>query len=812
MSDVRLITNQLINDLQKLSESSTTIYWMTAFAMKSGVSLVLPQLKAAANRGCEIKMLVGDYLYITQPDALELLLHELPRLELRLFQSGGQSFHPKAYLFRGRDHNHVIVGSSNLSKSALTSGIEWSIHIPTPLDDTLFDVAAEEFMKQFYEERTIPINEDTLLDYRKKFDIYNVQRPLSQAWSEHEEHELMYGSTSGQEVVIETSELYVTQQELSPRPAQVLALESLHNSIQDDYDKALVVMATGLGKTYLAAFFAEQFKRVLFVAHREEILIQAQKSFNHVHPGKSTGYYNAKEQKLEAEFIFASVQTLNQRHHLSRFEPDSFDLIVVDEFHHASAPSYMRILEYFTPKFLLGITATPYRLDNKDVFGLCDGNVAISIHFLDAINKQWLAPFHYFGIYDNTDYSQLRWLGTRYDEEELARVQLRTDMAEKILQEWIQHKQSRTIAFCSSIRQAEFLNHHFLEAGFNSISLNGTTPNDVRLAAREQLNAGKLDIIFTVDLFNEGVDIPRVDTLLFVRPTESLAVFTQQLGRGLRIADGKDHCVIIDLIGNYRNADVKWGVFNPNYVGIPEPRLIEQTLPEGCEFNIDTEVIDLISHMNKKIARGKELLILHDHELRKDLGHRPTYLEYHLQSGVDSSMVKREFGTYFNLLKASGELSEIEIQVLENYEEWFLELERTGMTKSYKMVLLRCMLTRGEEEWFLPIQSVDSAKCFHHYLTDKAYRKNIDFSDKQGREMEEYNEGKVASLIHRMPMKMWGGSAKMIDYENKIFKINFDIAPEARSIVYEWTRQICEYRLHTYFEKKAPSLDSPVNN
>lgn len=134
------------------------------------------------------------------------------------------------------------------------------------------------------------------------------------------------------------------------------------------------------------------------------------------------------------------------------------------------------------------------------------------------------------------------------------------------------------------------------------------------------------------------------------------------------------------------------------------------------------------------------------------------------------------------------------------------------MTKSYKMVLLRCMLTRGEEEWFLPIQSVDSAKCFHHYLTDKAYRKNIDFSDKQGKDMEEYNEGKVASLIHRMPMKMWSGSAKMIDYEDKIFKINFDIAPEARSIVYEWTRQICEYRLHTYFEKKTISLDSPVNN
>jgi superfamily II DNA or RNA helicase len=671
-------------------------------------------------------------------------------------------------LFRGNEQNHVIVGSSN-----------------------------------FYEERTISLNEETLELYREQFDIHNIQRPFSQAWSEHEEQEVMYGATTGSSMVVDPPEPYVIKQELTPRPAQILALQALQDSIKDDYDKALAVMATGLGKTYLAAFFAAQFGRVLFIAHREEILIQAQQSFKHVHPTKRTGFYNAKEKSTNADFVFASVQTLNQQHHLSGFAPDTFDLIVVDEFHHASAPSYMRILEYFKPEFLLGITATPYRLDNKDVFGLCDGNVAISIHFIDAIKQQWLAPFRYYGIYDDTDYSQLRWLGNRYDEEELAQVQLRTDMAEKILQEWIKHKQSRTIAFCSSIRQADFLNHHFQQAGLLSISLNGNTPNEERLAARERLNSGKLDIIFTVDLFNEGVDIPRVDTLLFVRPTESLAVFTQQIGRGLRIAEDKDDCVIIDLIGNYRNADVKWGIFNPTYDGVPEPRLIEQSLPHGCEFNIDTEVIDLILHMTKKLARGKELLILHDHELRRDLGHRPTYLEYHLQSGVDSSMVKREFGTYFNLLKASGDLNDKELQVLENYEDWFLEVERTGMTKSYKMVLLRCMLTLGEDEWFLPIQAVDAAKCFHHYLTDKSYRKHIDFSDKQGKEMEEYNERKVASLIHRMPMTMWGGSAKMVSYEDKMFKVNFDIAKEDQSIVYEWTRQICEYRLHTYFEKKS---------
>lgn len=808
MTEVRLITHHLVDDLKRLSETATSIYWMTAFVMTSGVKLVLPHLKEAIANGCEVKLLVGDYLYITQPDAIDMLYRELPGIELRLFQSSGQSFHPKAYLFRGERSNHVIVGSSNLSKSALTAGIEWSLHVPTPLEDDLFNIAAEEFMRQFYEERTISLNAETLGIYREKHILHNQVTPFSSLWSEQEEQEVMYWSPTEQAIVADPPSTYEVGTSLTPRPAQVLALKALLESMDEDYDKALAVMATGLGKTYLAAFFAEHFKKVLFIAHREEILIQAKDSFSHVHPSKSAGFYHAKERSLTTDFLFASVQTLTQKHHLDQFDPEAFDLIVVDEFHHATAPSYMRIIEHFTPKFLLGITATPHRLDNKDVFAICDGNVAISIQFLDAIQKQWLAPFKYHGVYDDTDYSQLRWIGSHYDEEQLARVQLRTEMAEKILREWEDKKQSRTIAFCSSIRQSNFLNEHFQATGYRSISLNGATRNDERLLARENLNRGELDIIFTVDLFNEGVDIPNVDTLLFVRPTESLAVFTQQIGRGLRLAEGKDHCVIIDLIGNYKNADVKWAVFSPEFIGQTNPRKIEEALPDGCYFDIDTEIIDLLGFMAKKNMRRKEFLIHQYHELKKELGHRPSYLEFHLQSGADSAMVKREFGTYFNLLKDSGELDENETKALEDYQNWFLEVERTGMTKSYKMVLLRFMLTRGVDEWFLPVQAKDAAKSFHHYLTDKAYRKKIDFSDKQGRELEEFNEMKIASLIQTMPMTKWSGSSNgLVIYADKLFKLNFDIAEEHRSIAYEWTRQICEYRLHTYFEKKsAPRL------
>jgi superfamily II DNA or RNA helicase len=197
--------------------------------------------------------------------------------------------------------------------------------------------------------------------------------------------------------------------------------------------------------------------------------------------------------------------------------------------------------DYFQPQFLLGITATPDRLDNKDVYAICDGNVAYQVHFLEAIQNLWLTPFHYYGVYDETDYSQIKWLGTRYDDEELLAVQLREEMAENIINAWIQYKQNKTLGFCSSIKQANFLAEYFESKGFRAISLNSGTKDYSRSEAISLLENGEIDVIFTVDLFNEGVDIPSVDTLLFVRPTESLTIFTQQIGRGLRLADHKEY-------------------------------------------------------------------------------------------------------------------------------------------------------------------------------------------------------------------------------------------------------------------------------
>lgn len=804
MTKLQLVTSELIGHLEKLSKEATEISWMTAFTMASGVRQVLPFLKEAAGRGTTVKLLTGDYLFVTQPEALDLLLNELPEAEIRLWRSGGASFHPKAYLFRGQGDHHLIVGSSNLSKSALTSGVEWNLVAPSAADGQVFEEANEQFERLFYHESTIPVNPETLAEYAALHKEANRTKPLSAAWSEAEETELMLGPGEPQEIAEPVADY--TAEPLNPRPAQEMALQALEATMEEEYDRAMAVLATGLGKTYLAAFFARNFKRVLFVAHREEILRQARNSFRRVHPKRSAGLFNATEKTTDADSVFASVYTLGSRHNVEQFPRDAFDLIVIDEFHHAAAPTYERVLDYFKPKFLLGITATPDRMDNKDVYAICGGNVAISIHFLEAIERGWLAPFRYYGVYDDTDYSQIPWRGTRYDEEELLAAQLREEFARKIFDAYMEHRQSRTIVFCSSVRQAAFMDDFFRRQGIRSMALHGQTGNEERRSATARLERGELEAIFTVDLFNEGVDIPKVDTLLFIRPTESLTVYTQQIGRGLRLADGKSHCVIIDFIGNYRNADVKLAVFDePGTYGEKRGRFTEPTVPAVCEFNLDLKVINLLKEMAKKRAPRRDALVAAYFELKRELGRRPDYLEYHLQADADSKAVKQEFGSYFGMLAYAGELDDEELEVWETYKDWFIEVEKTGMNKSYKMVVLLYMLSRGSKHWTDPVTPEEVAPFFHRYLTEKEYRIRADLSDKTGQRLIEYDEKRTADLIAKMPMTKWSGSDRTgtVSFENRSFSIRVKNGSGISSrVIHDWTRQIAVYRLHFYFEKK----------
>ncbi len=806
MTKIDLITRNLIEHLLVQIEKSSSIFILTSFVMKSGVEVLKESLRHAAERGADIKICTGDYLFVTQPDALKNLINIHRNIEVRLWRSNGISFHPKSYIFQNKNKGVLVVGSSNLSRSALTSGVEWNLAVDASNKNETFLKAIDQFSHHFLHENTTSVNPEVVKLYQIEYDKYHKKNPsLVNTWSQLEELDLMLPSQNYKIKADKIKEETVIYGEIKPRYAQVEALEELEKTLEEDYSSALVVMATGLGKTYLAGFFARHFKRVLFVAHREEILYQAQNSFGNTLPNRTSGIFNGKNKEGAADLVFASIYTLCMKHHLEDFSPDEFDLIIVDEFHHAAADSYQRVIDYFNPRFLLGITATPDRNDNKDVYAICQGNVAYRIDFLEAIQRQWLAPFNYYGVYDETDYSQITWLGNKYAEDELLQLQLREEMADNILRSWEKYKKTRTKVFCSSIKQAEFLASYFNNHGYQTVALHSQQQSIGRKQAITMLEETELDAIFTVDLFNEGVDIPSVDTLLFVRPTESLTVFTQQIGRGLRLHADKDYCVIIDLIGNYRNADIKLGLFDTKSGNEKNSnKNIHPTLPDTCSLNLDVEVIDLLSELAKKRKPRKEKLLQSYLDLKLTIGSRPTYLDLHLKGGADASQYKSEFKSYVGFLYWAEELTEREIEVYRRYEQWLMEVERTGMAKSYKMVVLLAMLSKGVNNWFNSITPEEVAPFFHGYLTDKEYRKNIDFSDGETKRLWEYDEAKVAKLIAKMPMTKWSGSSKgLVTFSNNQFEISFDILEEDQEILYKWTMEICEYRLHYHFERKV---------
>ncbi|MFT9846763.1 DEAD/DEAH box helicase family protein [Aneurinibacillus sp. REN35] len=810
MNEIRLLTSQVIQQIIQEMQQASSIYILTSFTMKSGIELLRPHLIEAKRRGAEIKLLTGDYLYVTQPEALAILADLNGSVEARLWQSGGLSFHPKAYLFGQNDGRAaVIVGSSNLSRSALTYGVEWNVLVHSEASHSAYEEASEEYMKLFFHEHTIPINPETATQYESAYQEYHRKYPnLAGTWTEKEALDVMFTPELPPEPgkVIETAETYITGQTLAPREAQVKALEELYNRQEEGYRKAMVVMATGLGKTYLAGFFAQSFQRILFIAHREEILLQAMKSWKRVMPQRTHGMYNGKIKEESAGCVYASIYTLSRQQHLAKFQPKDFDLIVVDEFHHAAAASYRRVIEYFQPSFLLGITATPDRLDGKDVFALCDGNVAYQIHFIEAIQRGWLAPFHYYGVYDETDYSAIRWLGNRYDEEQLLSAQLREGMAESILKSYMQHRQTRALGFCSSIAQATFLAKYFVQHGVKAASLHSRSTDISRAEAIRRIEAGELEIILTVDLFNEGVDIPSLDTLLFVRPTESLAIFTQQVGRGLRLHPGKEKCVIIDFIGNYRNADVKLQLFDKDRHE-KKKKAVSIIAPANCEVNVDLRVIDLLKELARKRQPRKERMLEAFLLAKQEMGRRPTYVEAHLQSGGDGAVYRQEFGSYLGFLYWAHELTDEEAQLFLKYKEWFVEVEKTVMNKSYKMVLLLAMLQRGAQEWERPIQLKEAARFFYDYLTAEPYRYRIETRDgKEGSSQKvlgDYHEKEIIKLLKNQPVAKWSGSSKgFACTEDDAFFIRLELLPAEREQVFEWTKEICEFRLHYYFEMK----------
>lgn len=670
--------NHFLPKLCQAINRANRIDMAVAFIKTTGLNLLFKDMINALERishPSKLRILTSDYLDITDPEALrKLLLLQDQGAEVRVYQSQGSSFHMKAYLFAGVDESDghwgkAFIGSSNLSRQALQDGLEWNYEVSFP-PDTGYLEAVSRFEELFAHVKT---------------------QPLSDAWVDEYEDRRQPPTQS----VAPGSD----EQEAPPKPTivQKEALTALDDTREQGYSRGLVVLATGLGKTWLSAFDAVQLgaRRILFVAHREEILYQAADTYLRIKPRARVGFYMGRQRDAKVDILCASVQTLGRVEHLEQFNPRHFDYIVVDEFHHAAAPIYHRLLNHFVPQFLLGLTATPDRTDRSDILSLCDDNLVYEYPLFDGVRSQNLVPFHYYGIFDEgVDYTEIPWRNGKFDPRLLANKLATLGRARHALRQWRQYRQSRTLAFCVSRQHAEFMAEQFVKSGERAAAVHGESDLS-RGEALEKLERGDLSIIFSVDLFNEGVDLPAIDTVLLLRPTESKILFMQQIGRGLRHSPGKSQLVIIDFVGNHQSflhkPQALMGQAMTHRQLAEFGQRAEQgrlDLPNGCFINYDLEVIDFLKGLDAK-GPDKDYLALRD-----TLGRRPTLTEYY-HFGGNLTQTRRQHGSWFGLLVAMGDLSEREISLVGQHREFFGELETTSMAKSFKVILLEAFQQLG---------------------------------------------------------------------------------------------------------------------
>lgn len=771
---------------------------IVSFLMESGVRMLLKDLKAALERGAQIRILTGNYLGITQPSALFLIKKELgDRVELRFYNDKGRSFHPKSYIFHYENMSEIYIGSSNISRSALTSGIEWNYRFSNKQDSQNFDLFYETFLDLF-ENHSYIIDDIELTRYSKSWHKPAIAKDLAK----YEEEDLD------------------TKVELlfQPRGAQIEALCALENSRAEGAVRGLVHAATGVGKTYLAAFDSQKYERVLFVAHREEILKQAANSFKNVRCSDDYGFFNGKKKDTGKSVIFASVATLGRTEYLTDeyFAPDYFTYVVIDEFHHAVTEQYRRIVDYFKPKFMLGLTATPERMDGKCIYEICDYNVPYEITLKEAINKGALVPFHYHGIYDETDYSSLRLVKGKYDEKDLNDKYIGNEKRyDLIYKHYKKYRSKRALGFCSSRKHAEEMAKEFCKRGVRSVAVYSNADGEFseeRNLAIEKLKNQEIQVIFSVDMFNEGVDIASLDMVMFLRPTESPTVFLQQLGRGLRTSRGKEYLNVLDFIGNYEKAGrAPFLLCGGTQVGERTAyNYCEIEYPDDCIVDFDMRLIDLFQEMDKKSLSIKERIKQEYYRVKEFLdGKVPTRIELftYMDSDIYEYCMKHSkenpFKRYMDFLYEIHELSEEEIKLYSGIGREFLHLiETTDMQKVYKMPILYGFYNEGNvrfavtddevlESWKKFFDRGTNWKDFNADITYEEYKK---MSDKQH-----------LSKAKSMPIKFLKVSGKgfFVEKDGYALAIRDELVDVIKNNEFKTQmKDIIEYRTMEYYRRR----------
>ena len=778
-SDEKLLPQILTNDRLAGLKVLTTLeselkncdaFWISvAFLTNGGLAALVNTLQEVDSKGIKGKILVSQYLNFTQPEALRRLL-KFQNIELKIAVDG--NFHSKGYLFKQGDYYNLIVGSSNLTSQALSTNKEWNLKVTGTENSYIINSAFKEFNDEF---KSASVVDENFIDaYRL---VYFLQKAKYRI----------------------TNQRFDDLEVVQPNSMQKVALENITALRTSGSNKALLISATGTGKTYLSAFDVKSFKpsKFLFVVHRENIARAALKSYRKIFgQSKTMGFYTGNVKEAESDFIFSTIQTISKEINHQIFKKDHFDYIVIDESHRAGAASYQSILNYFEPKFLLGMTATPERTDGLDIFKLFDYKIAYEIRLHQALEEGILCPFHYYGVTDVTVNGEI--LKEKSDFKLLTAPERINHIIEKAEFYGCDDGKVRGLVFCSGVDECRELSMAFNSKGYNTIALTGSSTELERAIAIEKLESEdeSLDYIFTVDIFNEGIDIPKVNQVIMLRPTQSAIIFVQQLGRGLRKTEDKQYLTVIDFIGNYSNNYlVPIALYGDTSYNKDRLRSLmtsgSSLIPGSSTINFDKiskdKIFQAIDTANMQLKRD----LINDYKLLKfKLGRVPMMVDFIVHGARDPQLYVNYSKSYYNFLKDVNEpftssLTSKQRKLLE-----FFSVEINNAKRIEESFLLKQLLIFGkvkidelrgsifERYGYTPsLQTIDSA----------VHNLNFNF-------VTESNQGKLVSLSEKYDIRV-------LECNNDNIELSLSFKEDLDNPIFkEFLRDNIEYAITT-FEK-----------
>jgi superfamily II DNA or RNA helicase/HKD family nuclease len=691
-------SNLLVELLQEL-QTCKRFYFAIAFITQSGLICLKECLKLLQEKNITGNILTTDYLYFNQPKALQEL-QQYPNLNIRIYTK--ENFHIKGYIFEQNDYYTLIVGSNNLTQTALKANKEWSLKINSLANGALINNTLSQFQQMWQE--AMPLTDIWLKQYTDKYhSLQKLKREFA------------------------TAQENISTNDIAPNKMQQEALNALEKLQQNNKHKALLISATGTGKTYLSAFAVKKAnpKRLLFLAHREQILKQACKTFAKIIPDIQYGILSANHKDFHKPYLFATINMLNKEENLTQFTPTHFDYIIIDETHRAGTNSYLKILNYCQPQFLLGMTATPERTDGFDIYQLFDHNIAYEIRLNQAMQENLLCPFHYFGITDITvDDQEINDNSIFNDLTTDARV---THIINQSQYYGFSGERLRGLIFCSHIEEAQILSQKFNERGFHTIALSGKDSQETRTNAIHKLEQKErstgLDYIFTVDIMNEGIDIPAINQIIMLRPTKSAIIFVQQLGRGLRKYPQKDYVVILDFIGNYQNnfmipialsGDTSYNKDN-----------IRHYVTEGNRFIFGSSTIHFDKVARQKIYQAIDSAKLSDTallkneylQLKQKLGKIPSIFDFSQFGSIDILKFLDKFKTYHNFLQKYDKDYTIRFNTIQEEILYFISYRFAKGKRIHELIALKLLL-KNTPHLLIDIEQILTTK-YHQELTEQ---------------------------------------------------------------------------------------------